>query len=58
MPLPHKKQKLTQPESPLTESEAEEVETPVRKLPQKAQLKASRKTAKSTSAPKKRRGRK
>jgi hypothetical protein len=44
MPLPHKKQKLTQPESPLMESKAEEVETPVQKSPQKAQLKASRKT--------------
>ncbi|KAG2117891.1 uncharacterized protein F5147DRAFT_806552 [Suillus discolor] len=54
-PLPCKKQKLTQPESPLTESEAEEVETPVQKSPQKAQPKASGKTTKSTSAPKKRR---
>ncbi|KAG1843744.1 hypothetical protein C8R48DRAFT_780584 [Suillus tomentosus] len=33
MPPPRKKQKLTQPESPLTESEAEEVETPVQKSP-------------------------
>ncbi|KAG1839966.1 hypothetical protein DFJ58DRAFT_845501 [Suillus subalutaceus] len=57
-PLPRKKQKSAQPESPLTESNAEEVEAPVRRLPQKAQPKASSKTAKSTSALKKRRGRK
>ncbi|KAG2363383.1 hypothetical protein BDR07DRAFT_1375842 [Suillus spraguei] len=55
MPLPRK---LNQPESPLMDSEAEEVETSVQRLPRKAQLKASDKTAKSTSTPKKRRGRK
>ncbi|KAG2150879.1 hypothetical protein DEU56DRAFT_962418 [Suillus clintonianus] len=55
-PLPRKKQKLAQQESPLTESEAEEVETPVRKLPRKTQSKA--KTAKSTSTPKKWKGKK
>ncbi|KAG0696583.1 hypothetical protein DFH29DRAFT_879255 [Suillus ampliporus] len=52
------KQKLTQPESPLMESEAEEVETALQRSPRKAQPKASGKTAKSTSAAKKGRGRK
>ncbi|KAG0705116.1 hypothetical protein DFH29DRAFT_997158 [Suillus ampliporus] len=57
-PLPRKKQKLIQPESPLMESKAEEVETPLRRSPRKAQPKASGKTAKSASAAKKGRGRK
>lgn len=59
-PHSHKKQKVTPPESPLTDSEVlnkDGAETPVWNLPQKAQAKTSHKTTttSATSALKKRR---